>query len=194
MHLPSAGRRAIPALRYAGAYPWLYVFYSHWKYFPISCHKTRNQTIKMVPVDTKIRIYYPKLLMERWCHFLSSELHVPFLHNDAKIRRAATRGTKVLDHLYMVLNYNVDRKCGINNQRIFNELHILSRSWNSQPNSVQGCDIVNPNKTMYNVSNDNVPQLPGLFWYLPLSYESASLKAIQQWLLWVKISSLSQSF
>ena len=81
----------------------------------------------MVPVDTKIRIYYPKLLMERWCHFLSSELHVPILHNNAKIRGAATRGTKVLDHLYMVLNYNVDQKYGINNQQIFNELHICAR-------------------------------------------------------------------
>ena len=36
----------------------------------------------MVPVDTKIRIYYPKLLMERWCHFLLTELHVPILHNN----------------------------------------------------------------------------------------------------------------
>ena len=49
----------------------------------------------MVPLDTKIQLYYPKKLMERWCHFLSSELHVPILHNDAKIRGAATRGTKV---------------------------------------------------------------------------------------------------
>ena len=49
----------------------------------------------MVPQDTKIQLYYPKKLMERWCHFLSSELHVPILHNDAKIRGAATRGTKV---------------------------------------------------------------------------------------------------
>ena len=56
----------------------------------------------MVPLDTKIQLYYPKLLMERWCHFLSSELHVPILHNNAKIRGAATRGTKFLYHLYMV--------------------------------------------------------------------------------------------
>jgi hypothetical protein len=47
--------------------------------------------------------------MERWFHFLSSELHVPILHNNAKIRGPAARGTKVLDHLYMVLNYNVDQ-------------------------------------------------------------------------------------
>ena len=56
----------------------------------------------MVILDTKIRIYYPKKLMERWCHSLSSELHIPILHNNSKIRGAATRGTKVLDHLYMV--------------------------------------------------------------------------------------------
>ena len=56
----------------------------------------------MVPLDAEIQLDYPKLLMERWCHFPSSELHVPIQHNNAKIRGAATRGTKVLDHLYMV--------------------------------------------------------------------------------------------
>ena len=56
----------------------------------------------MVPQDTKIQLYYPKKLMERWCHFLSSELHVPILHNDAKIRGQQPGGPRFLDHLYMV--------------------------------------------------------------------------------------------
>ena len=78
MHLPSAGRRASPALSYAGAYPWLYVFTPNWKYSHISCHKTRNQTIKMVPLDTKIQLYYPKLLMGGYsldCRNTLFELH-----------------------------------------------------------------------------------------------------------------------